>query len=673
MPNTRERVDLSTLMRPMYSNYGVFVNQNKVTFKIPLPYINKNEFSVRVHVIAKEDQFNSAVNSNVYELHTSGEDRGLWEYIPENLWVSDAIPLVEGKEYVYRYQIEGTEHGTNNTVKSMFFGDPFTRRTSNGEFSTVKVQEETSFNWTDSNYKVHSYEDSVIYEVNVAEFNNNFKGLTEKIPYIKSLGVNVIELMPITGINENGRWGYLPVSYFSPEERFGSPEDLKEFINICHKNNIAVILDQVYAHTDFMFPYDVGYNKFFPLWYDEKNKQKEKEYAPNPIKSAYNNFANKNDFRKPFTIEFMKTINEFWINEYHVDGFRYDHVNGFLDRDYGQGNLDNWYDHNNRPTFKSLQEICNSIYSYSESIYRFQGTNNTSNIIQVVEDLNESLYQLSNISKNCTNGCWEKGLYITASEMAKSKKYIKEFCHKLLLKDRDYEGKDRWENFTGTKNIDGKSVKALPVQYIESHDESRLMYKISTGNEWNYSGYEFNFGLKDQAWWKLQPYAIALLTSVGVPMLWAGQEFAENYGIPENGMHRVRGNKPIHWSYFYVPEENRFSKTVLPLVTLYRNLIDIRNTYKALKGTHRDSKQLYEHIDNQVIAYKRWTYDGQVIITIVNFSDYDRNINLNFETSGIWKDILAEKNGQNETFTVPYSNNLDINISKNYGRILLLT
>ncbi len=203
--------------------------------------------------------------------------------------------------------------------------------------------------------------------------------------------------MPITSIVEPSRWGYMPIFYFASEERFGGAKGFRALVQACHESGIAVILDMVYAHADFMFPYQVGYDPFFDLW-----KQHQYEDAgtlhrsPNPMSSAYSNFGHKNDFRMKSVQEFFAAVNQFWLDEYHVDGFRYDHVNGYLDKapsENSDGSV-SWYSRENRPNFVSLQNLSNATYNHSKSITRFQNIDGSSRIIQIAEDLGESAYQL---------------------------------------------------------------------------------------------------------------------------------------------------------------------------------------------------------------------------------------------------------------------------------------
>ena len=646
---------------------GPKIRGNNVEFRIYLPNITPDRFKVRVYLISKEDQFNKNVPSSSFELNQVATPDAKWGDLNKDQWISQPIPLDPQKTYLYRFEITGpSKHNSAKTVSSLYFGDPFAKDTADGIFSVVKIEQPQTF--TDNpTFKIPNLKDAIIYEIDVAEFNQNFEGIVTRIPYLKSLGINVIELMPITSVDEPSQWGYMPVFYFAPEERYGGSDGLRKLVKACHDNGIAIILDVVYAHTANVFPYQIAYEPFFDLWEDNEYKDSNGIHrSPNPLVSSYSNFGHKNDFRMKSTQEFFAAVNRFWIEEYHIDGFRYDHVNGYLDRKpIKDGNNIDWYSPQNRPTFKSLQDLTNQTYEFSKSFSRFQNSDGSSRIIQIAEDLGESAYQLSPIANNAINGCWEKTLHNVVKNLILYRNFDGQLPNELLAQDA------RWQTqgYTGKKIIGSDQIDALPIQYIESHDESRLMYLIGKHQEWDETGYEFDHGLQNQAWWKLQPYAIALLTSFGIPMLWAGQEFAENYGIPSGSQARVRGERPLHWDYFYKPQPEQNQPIVLPLVTLYRRLCQIRSEHSALKGNINQSKLEILDPHKQVIVYRRWD-EAETMIVILNFSDSEQEISVPFGTTGEWSDLLGETN---EVFTKVLVSDpqlsVKIKVNSNLGRI----
>lgn len=575
----------------------------------------------------------------------------------------------------YRYEIVGpSKSGSRGGARSLFFGDPYARETADGAFSLLRVESAPAPLMDPGGYKVPELKDAIIYELNVDEFANTFSGIVDRLPYLASLGVNILELMPINSIAEPSNSGYMPIFYFAPEERFGGPKGLRELVQACHARGIAVILDMVYAHSDFMLPYQVGYDPFFSLWRDNQfDDGRTIHRAPNPMSCAYSNFGHKNDFRMKSVQEFVVAVNQFWLDEYNIDGFRYDHVNGYLDKAPSinpDGSI-HWYSAANRPTFVSLQTLSNATYGHSKGISRFVNADGSSRIIQVAEDLGESAYQLGDRSNSAVNGCWEKSLHNIAKSMAAYDYLSADFSRELLMIS------DRWghQKYTGVKIVGGDAIPALPVQYLESHDESLLMYNIASGKEWDESGgFDYRHGLHDQAWWKLQPYAIALMTSVGIPMLWAGQEFGENYGLPERSLARVRGARPLHWDYFYSPMSSVGGGTVLPLTQLYRVLGDIRKAHPDLRGNRENSVVEVEHLARKILVYRRWE-GAQIILIAINFSNSEQQVSIPFGEIGTWTDILKKAYGETDAHTTvsvsSVSEKLMVGIPSNFGRIYL--
>jgi maltooligosyltrehalose trehalohydrolase len=657
---------------------GPAVNGNNVRFQISLPSIEKKKnFSVKVLVINKQEQFDVNVRANEYKLEPAPMAFGtenLWGDIVKTQWRSEKILLPDGI-YLYRFEITGPSRDSSEQIRSLYFGDPCARETDAGVFSVVTIPSREPFNWSDDAYRVPALNDMILYELNVAEFGGTFDGIADRLPYLISLGVNAIELMPINSVEEPTEWGYMPVFYFAPEERFGKPDTLRRLVNECHRNNIAVILDMVYAHTNRMFPYQIGYERFFHLWEDATYSDTEGLHrAPNPLVCAYENFGKKNDWRMRSTREYFAAVNAFWLNEYHVDGFRYDHVNGYLDRTpiRHYGSID-WYSSENRPTFLSLQEISTATYRHSKKYARFCTQTGASRIIQIAEDLGESAYQLSPNSHSAINGNWEKRLSRIAKQMAGSTLLSPELGAELLLTDDRFDK----QGYQGKKSVEATAIPACVIQYIESHDESRLMYLVQNGNTEQDSGYEYRNGLDGQPWWKLQPYAIALLTCVGVPMLWAGQEFAENTGLASGGQVRVRAYRPLHWDYFYTVAtqfSGRAGETVLPLVQLYRKLGTIRRKYPALRSPRENAKIEFSNVDEKTLVYRRWL-DGEVIVVALNFSDDERIVTIPFGHTGRWEDVLDASYGNSEPFSVTVTNPTDhccMTIPSNFGRVMRL-
>src|SRR5579863_8263716 len=285
-----------------------------VTFGVYLPGIGQGAgYEVVVRVMHKDDRF--VLDSQTLAFPLAPVASSL-----NNLWQTTVtIPVISGTHlgqagvYLYYYQLLQTPAGsTTKQVLTHWFTDPFARATDVGQLSAFATPSFIpEFVWTDDAWKTPELEQLVVYELHVEEFNRTFDGVVERLPYLKSLGVTCLELMPVTSLKLDFDWGYGPLHYFAPNERWGDVQELKGLVNACHNTGIAVILDVVYQHVDPTFPYAMVYNN---------------AGLPGPMIGGYGPFGPEIDFSKEFARDYVKNVNFHWLYEYHVDGFRYDEV-----------------------------------------------------------------------------------------------------------------------------------------------------------------------------------------------------------------------------------------------------------------------------------------------------------------------------------------------------------
>ncbi len=257
-----------------------------VRFGLYLPGITPQAgYEVVVRVIHKEDRFNPDIQPRDFPLDFVPTS-------PNDLW--QKVVLIElqpgtrfGKEgsYLYRYQLWQTVGG-NRKLVTLWFTDPFAQATDAGELSAfVTPGFLADFVWSDEAWKVPELESLVVYELHVEEFNSTFDGVVERLPYLKSLGVTCLELMPVTSLQLDFDWGYGPLHYFAPNERWGGVQGLKRLVNACHAAGVAVILDVVYQHVSGNFPYYLAY---------------ENAGLPSPMTGNFDKYGPVIDFSKPF-------------------------------------------------------------------------------------------------------------------------------------------------------------------------------------------------------------------------------------------------------------------------------------------------------------------------------------------------------------------------------------
>jgi len=210
------------------------------------------------------------------------------------LTVADAVP---GWRYQYIVDGEGP------------FPDPASRRQANDVHDPSEIIDST-FQWTDQDWRGHVWSSAVIYELHVGSFTpeGTFLGALSRLDYLCDLGVTAIELMPVADFPGQRNWGYDGTFMFAPDAVYGRPEELKQFINACHSRNLAVILDVVYNH----FGPDGNY-----MW---------------PICKRFFNTGQRTpwgaaiNIADPVVRAFFTENARFWIDEYHFDGLRFDAV-----------------------------------------------------------------------------------------------------------------------------------------------------------------------------------------------------------------------------------------------------------------------------------------------------------------------------------------------------------
>jgi len=568
----------------------------QVRFGIYLPGIKYDKgYAVKARIIHDEDQFVRGIEPKEFFLNwNNGSIHDLWE-VTVPLAADPASNFGKNGVHLYRFQLlRGNEEVT------FWFSDPFGRSSGLGTLSAFTIGDDPQpFVWNDDAFRVPEVDDMVVYELNVREFNNDFQGVIDQLDYLKGLGVNVLELMPISNVKEQVEWGYTPLVYFAPDERLGGVRGLKNLVKACHQQGIAVILDSVYAHSHPEFAYNIVYDT---------------SGEPNPMMGVFAGefFEGRPgvDYTKEFAREYFFKLNQYLLQEYHIDGFRYDYVPGMYDGPVGEGYA--------ALVFRTYQD--------SKAYPRFDGGNGRSRIIQCAEHLPDAPGIMSRTYSNCA---WQNGLLDRARDMARWNYVDAGFAHCL---DPEFLGYPT--EFRNPSN--GDAFPVAPFQYIESHDHPRFINRFGELRLRDLLG-EF-YGARDR-FYKMQPYIIALYTAKGIPMLWNGQEFGENWGVPNWGVGRNLFERPLHWEYFY----DRKGKA---LIRLHRIMAGLRRQQRALRS--RGFFFYYfdqNHLNQGVIAYRREapatdTQPPESLIVVLNFAESARQVWLQFPGAGIWDERI---------------------------------
>ncbi len=264
-----------------------------------------------------------------------------------NNWDDSASPMKRiSNDGIFEGVVEGLKEFDNYKYavvtadgSVMLRADPYAFHSQTRPETASKVYDISGFEWHDEKWRDEQKKKDIyaspvnIYEVHAAswrrfEDENCFdyeKLANELCEYVKDMGYNYIELMPMSEYPYDGSWGYQVTGYFSPTSRYGTAKDFMKFIDICHKNGIGVLLDWVPAH----FPKDAhGLYRFdgSPCYeYADERKGEHKEWGTAVF-----------DYGRKEVMSFLISNAVYWFEEYHIDGLRVDAVASMLYLDYNR-------------------------------------------------------------------------------------------------------------------------------------------------------------------------------------------------------------------------------------------------------------------------------------------------------------------------------------------------
>lgn len=283
--------------------------------------------------------------------------------------------LESGVEYGYQYLVDGTIKIGDPYAEKIL--DPWNDQWINhntmiypdlkpypSEYTTDIVSvfdiDDKEYNWQVRDFDRPAENSLAVYELLIRDFTaeRSIDAVRAKLDYLEGLGINAIELMPIQEFDGNDSWGYNPCFYFAADKAYGTEEAYKQFIDECHQRGIAVILDVVFNHATGQFPYA-------KMWWDSS---KNCTAADNPFfnVTAKHNFNVYHDFNHTYapTREYFKEVLTFWLEEYNVDGFRFDLTKGFVQN---PSNYDAW--NYSAERIGILKEYANAIRAVEPDAY----------------------------------------------------------------------------------------------------------------------------------------------------------------------------------------------------------------------------------------------------------------------------------------------------------------
>ncbi|WP_246786858.1 hypothetical protein [Bradyrhizobium sp. USDA 3458] len=359
-------------------------------------------------------------------------------------------------------------------------------------------------------------------------------------------------------------------------------------------------------------------------------------------KDYFSNFGKSTDFNREITRDYFHTANHHWLDVYHVDGFRYDCVPNYWDGPMGVGYASLVYE--------THQLTKANITAGRPYWSRFDaGAGKPLALVQMAEQLEAPEDVLRSTYSNST---WQNGTFGAARAVAQGDRgQLADLGLKLGL-----------FGYPEREVVNGDDIPKLALQYIENHDHERFLCNFGTSNPDEAGNPLFAEGDRKR-WYLLQPYLICLLMSKGIPMLWQGEEFAENHFLPDFGMGRVSLLRPMRWDFFY-DESGR------PILSLVRRLLQIRRRRDHIRqGTYFFFNDWDRYQRFGILLFAR--YDGaRYTLVAVNFGDTDRAVPFWFPMAGDYAEELH--GGVLDLKNIPALQQVWLNIPSHYGRVWTL-
>ena len=544
--------------------------------------------------------FNNWTQSSQYQMNQTPDSTTYWLRL---------TGLTPGTEYAYQYKVDGSllvaDYNTekildpNNDQYISSTTYPNLKAYPTGKTTGIVSILQTAkpaYNWQVANFTRPNKSNLVIYELLIRDFvaTQNFQTVKDTISYLKRLGVNAIEVMPFNEFEGNNSWGYNPSFYFAPDKAYGTETAVRAFIDECHKQGIAVIMDMVMNHS-------FGQSPMVQLYWDPVNNIPAanspwfNQYATHPFNVGYD-FNHESQATK----DFVDRVMNHWLTNYKVDGFRWDLSKGFTQTN-NPTDVTAWgnYDASRIAIWKRIYDKMQSISTNAYCILEHFAVNQ--------EEIELSNYGMllwgnSNYSFNqATMG------YNTGSDLQST------------LFNSPTRG---W-------------TKPNLVGYMESHDEERLAYKnIAFGNV---SG---SYNIKDTitalkrnemgaAFWAMIP---------GPKLLWQFGELGYNYSINtcSDGVTIDPNNcrlspKPIRWDYYSNPARQS-------LYNVYAQLIKLKLTPNYL-STFTTANSAYDMASN--VKWLKLTTDSLNVVVVGNFDVVPNSASITFPNAGTWYSYLT--------------------------------
>ncbi len=534
-----------------YNYLGSHWNSEYTTFRVYAPH------ATEVSVVGDFNNWNQEKNKM-----KKVDDGGIFEIVIPGVNIFDN----------YKYAI-------NNNGNIFLKQDPYGYHFETSGSTSTKVYNIDDYKWSDKEWMIERKEKNIyslpinIYEVHLGSWkrksNNvvyNYRNLADKlIPYLKKMGYNYLEVLPVMEYPFDGSWGYQVTGYFGITSRYGTPEDFMYLVNKAHENNIGVILDWVPAH----FPKD----DFGLVEFDGDYVYED----PAPTRMEHRTWGTRIfNFAKPEIKSFLISSANFYFEKYHIDGMRVDAVSAMIYLDYDREEwIPNAFGGNyNLEAIDFLRDLNINLF------------NKYGNILMIAEESTAFPKVTGRADEDGLgfNYKWNMGWMNDSLSYAKVNPLFKRYDHDKISFQLTYAFS---ENFI------------LPISHDEVvHGKLSLLNKMPGTYEEKFANLRTFFGY--------------MMTMPGKKLLFMGCEFGQfiewNY------------KQELDWLLLKYPKHSEMQKYVADLNKIYlknSQLYEIENSWNGFQWVEVNDK------DANVFIYKRFNKKGQELLIFLNFSGRD--------------------------------------------------
>lgn len=377
--------------------------------------------------------------------------------------------------YQYKFRVQSLSPGLTDqwvTVNDPYMAE-MDKHTENGIVhvrSGERIRD--TYEWKYDDRPLPENHQLVIYEMHIADFVGGEKGVPDKfqkaiakLDYLVELGINAIELMPITEYAGDYRWGYLVRYYFAPESAYGTPEDLKRFVDECHARGIRVIMDGIFNHTDDQSPL-LAIDRDYWYYHDRHYPEDAANYWGPEFN--YDKYDENLDIRPAWS--FIGDVVWYWIREYHIDGIRYDAVRQLANYEF----------------FHWLTQQANSAVAGKKPFYH---------IAEHIPDTSEIV-----MPDGPFEACWHESFRFFLKDVV--------LGEPISLKKLKEAIDARQQGYPHLSNV---------INYLATHDREHLIVELA------------NEGMVSKLAFERVKLAVTLqMTAPGVPLVWMGDEFGQD-------------------------------------------------------------------------------------------------------------------------------------------------